>query len=384
MMKKLILVRHGQSLWNLEKRFTGWVDVDLTDNGKLEAKKSGELIKKEQLNIDLYYCSFQLRAKNTLKIIQDELNDHKEVKEAWQLNERHYGALTGLNKDEMKIKLGEEKVHQFRRSWDLRPDPLEKTNPFHPLNIETYKEIPTDKIPNTESLKDTYERVIEFYKNEVENNKDKNILISAHGNSIRALCKYLFILDNTQITHTSTFGVTLDNNSTATYDELSTINTATTAAIDARIIDLVDDVGGFVPIASETAFPSANPDVNNGAGTLVSIKAIGSTRTPSGGTVTISNGAGSSTVTITGCGSTVLTAGFGVIVETTSTLHTYAFHRLVPKATEVSTVAANATNIAAIFAANLKTASLILFFSDTLPLNVALKKIKSLSKSQDL
>ena len=198
-MKKLILVRHGQSLWNLEKRFTGWVDVDLTDNGKLEAKKSGELIKKEQLIIDLYYCSFQLRAKNTLKIIQDELNDHKEVKEAWQLNERHYGALTGLNKDEMKIKLGEEKVHQFRRSWDLRPDPLEKTNPFHPLNIETYKEIPTDKIPDTESLKDTYERVIEFYKNEVENNKDKNILISAHGNSIRALCKYLFILDNTQI-----------------------------------------------------------------------------------------------------------------------------------------------------------------------------------------
>ena len=199
MMRKVILVRHGQSLWNLEKRFTGWVDVDLTDNGKLEAKKSGELIKKEQLIIDLYYCSFQLRAKNTLKIIQDELNDHKEVKEAWQLNERHYGALTGLNKDEMKIKLGEEKVHQFRRSWDLRPDPLEKTNPFHPLNIETYKEIPTDKIPDTESLKDTYERVIEFYKNEVENNKDKNILISAHGNSIRALCKYLFILDNTQI-----------------------------------------------------------------------------------------------------------------------------------------------------------------------------------------
>ena len=199
MMKKVILVRHGQSLWNLEKRFTGWVDVDLTDNGKLEAKKSGELIKKEQLNIDRYYCSFQLRAKNTLKIIQDELNDHKEVKEAWQLNERHYGALTGLNKDEMKIKLGEEKVHQFRRSWDLRPDPLEKTNPFHPLNIETYKEIPIDKIPDTESLKDTYERVIEFYKSDIENNEGKNILISAHGNSIRALCKYLFILDNTQI-----------------------------------------------------------------------------------------------------------------------------------------------------------------------------------------
>ncbi len=115
---------------------------------------------------------------------------------------------------------------------------------------------------------------------------------------------------------------------------------ATTAAINDRIIDLVDDVGGFVPIANETSFPTANPDVNNGAGTLVSIKAIGSTRTPSTGTVTIANGAGSgNTVTITGCGSTVLTAGFGVIVETTTTLHTYAFHRLVPKATEVTTVA---------------------------------------------
>ena len=115
---------------------------------------------------------------------------------------------------------------------------------------------------------------------------------------------------------------------------------ATTAAIDARIIDVVDDVGGFVPLASETAFPTANPDVNNGAGTLVSVKAIGTTRTPSGGTVTIADGAGSgNTVTITGCGSTVLTAGFGVIVETTTTLHTYAFHRLVPKATEVTTVA---------------------------------------------
>ena len=121
---------------------------------------------------------------------------------------------------------------------------------------------------------------------------------------------------------------------------------ATTAAIDARITDLVDDVGGFVPIANETSFPTANPDVNNGAGTLVSIKAFASSHTPSGGSVTIANGAGSgNTVTITGCGSTVLAAGFGGIVETTSTLHTYTFHRLSPKATEVTTVAGNITNI---------------------------------------
>ena len=195
-MSYLVLVRHGQSVWNLEKKFTGWVDVDLTENGKSEAKKAGELINKNNLTIDLYFSSVQLRAKNTLKIIQGELKDNKVPSEAWELNERHYGSLTGLNKDEMKVKLGEDKVHQFRRSWDLRPDPLDKQNPYHPSNIEIYKNIPEDKIPSTESLKDTYERVIDFYKNKIEIIKDKNILISAHGNSIRALCKYLFNLDN--------------------------------------------------------------------------------------------------------------------------------------------------------------------------------------------
>ena len=199
-MSYLILVRHGQSVWNLEKKFTGWVDVDLTENGKSEAKKAGNLIKLKNINIDIYYSSFQLRAKNTLKLIKQELQDTKVSKEAWQLNERHYGALTGLNKDEMKVKLGEEKVHQFRRSWDLRPDPLDKNNPYHPINIDTYKEIPINKIPDTESLKDTYERVLEFYKQEIENKiSNNNILISAHGNSIRALCKYLFKLDENQI-----------------------------------------------------------------------------------------------------------------------------------------------------------------------------------------
>ena len=199
-MSYLILVRHGQSIWNLEKKFTGWVDVDLTENGKSEAKKAGELIKKEEIKVDLYYSSFQLRAKNTLKLIKEILQDNKVFNESWELNERHYGALTGLNKDEMKIKLGEEKVHQFRRSWDLRPDPLDKKNPYHPINIKTYKKIPTNQIPDTESLKDTYERVIKFYKQEIEKKTiDNNILISAHGNSIRALCKYLFKLDENQI-----------------------------------------------------------------------------------------------------------------------------------------------------------------------------------------
>ena len=200
-MPHLILVRHGQSEWNLKKRFTGWVDVDLTEQGKQEALKAGESIKKIKLNIDYFFSSFQLRAINTLKFIRNTLGDDKQFIRAWQLNERHYGSLTGLNKDEMKEKLGEKKIHEFRRSWDIRPDPLDRKNPYHPLNIEVYKDIPKENIPDTESLKDTYERVIQFYKNEIQDKllNNKNILISAHGNSIRALCKYLFKLDNDKI-----------------------------------------------------------------------------------------------------------------------------------------------------------------------------------------
>ncbi|MDA7832281.1 2,3-diphosphoglycerate-dependent phosphoglycerate mutase [Candidatus Pelagibacter sp.] len=200
-MAHLILVRHGQSEWNLEKRFTGWVDVDLTGQGKLEACKAGEYIKEIKIDINHLYSSFQLRAINTLKFIQDTLRDKREPVRAWQLNERHYGALTGLNKDEMKEKLGEDKIHAFRRSWDIKPDPLSKNNPYHPLNIEVYKSVPKENIPDTESLKDTYERVMKFYIDEIQEKlkKDENILISAHGNSIRALCKFLFKLDDQKI-----------------------------------------------------------------------------------------------------------------------------------------------------------------------------------------
>jgi len=197
----LILVRHGQSEWNLQKRFTGWVDIDLTAQGKLEACKSGEHIKELKLDIDYFYSSYQLRAINTLKLIQETLRDNRIPVKAWQLNERHYGALTGLNKDEMKLKFGENKIHEFRRSWDIKPDPLNKNNPYHPLNINIYDKIPRDKIPDTESLKDTYERVIKYYNSNIQNKllENKNILISAHGNSIRALCKFLFKLDNKKI-----------------------------------------------------------------------------------------------------------------------------------------------------------------------------------------
>ena len=199
-MSFLILVRHGQSTWNLEKRFTGWVDVNLTEKGKSEAEKAGLLIKEKKIKIDFYYSSFQLRANNTLKIIQKVLNDKKIFSRAWQLNERHYGALTGLNKIEMGKKIGEKKVHEFRRSWDIKPEALNKESSYHPLNIETYKDVPIDLIPDTESLKDTYERVIKYYDEEIKDKlKQKNILIAAHGNSIRALCKNLFNLNNKQI-----------------------------------------------------------------------------------------------------------------------------------------------------------------------------------------
>jgi len=199
-MSFLILVRHGQSTWNLDKRFTGWVDVDLTKEGESEAKKAGLLIAEKKIDINFYYSSLQLRANNTLKIIQKVLNDEKIFSKAWQLNERHYGALTGLNKIEMGKKIGEDKVLEFRRSWDVKPEALNRESPYHPANIETYKDISREILPDTESLKDTYERVIKYFEKEIENKlKDNNVLISAHGNSIRALCKKLFKLDNNQI-----------------------------------------------------------------------------------------------------------------------------------------------------------------------------------------
>ena len=199
-MSFLILVRHGQSIWNLEKRFTGWVDIDLTKQGKTEAEKAGVLIKEKNIKINFYYSSLQLRANNTLKIIQKVLNDNKNFIKAWQLNERHYGALTGLNKIEMSKKIGESKIKEFRRSWDIKPEALKKDSPFHPINIKTYEQIPKEFIPDTESLKDTYERVVNFFQKEIkEKLKTNNILISAHGNSIRALCKNLFNIDNEQI-----------------------------------------------------------------------------------------------------------------------------------------------------------------------------------------
>ena len=201
-MSHLILVRHGQSEWNFQKRFTGWVDIDLTAQGKLEAVKAGELIKEKKVKIDFFYSSLQKRAVNTLKLILNTLRikDEKIIK-ARELNERHYGALTGLNKDEMKKIYGDKKILEFRRSWNISPEPLNRNNPYHPINIEVYNNIPRDKIPDTESLKNTYDRVVKYFESNVLPmlKKNNNVLISAHGNSLRSLCKFLFKIDDVKI-----------------------------------------------------------------------------------------------------------------------------------------------------------------------------------------
>ena len=201
-MSKLILVRHGQSIWNLENRFTGWYDVELSENGILEAQKAGELLKAENINIDHAYTSYLKRADNTLKIILKNMSlKNMNIIRSWEFNERHYGSLTGLNKAEMKDKLGENQIKIYRRSWDIAPPELEKNNDFNPRSDKIYNNIDSRFIPNTESLKDTYDRVIPYFDLNIKTKiiDGKNIIIAAHGNSLRALCKKLFNISNDKI-----------------------------------------------------------------------------------------------------------------------------------------------------------------------------------------
>ena len=200
-MTKLILTRHGQSVWNAENRFTGWADVDLSEKGILEAKKSGQLIKKLKISIDVSYTSFLKRAIKTLTTILQENNLELQFNTSWEMNERHYGSLTGLNKEETKNKIGEEQFKKYRRSWDIAPPPMNKDDDNHNLFSPLNSSIPIGMIPFTESLKDTYDRVIPYYEKNIKKQiqDNKNILISAHGNSLRALCKYLFNISDQRI-----------------------------------------------------------------------------------------------------------------------------------------------------------------------------------------
>ena len=200
-MTKLILTRHGQSVWNAENRFTGWVDVDLSNKGVQEAEKSGQFIKELKINIDVSYTSYLKRAIKTLTTILKINNLELKFNTAWQLNERHYGSLTGLNKEETKKKIGEEQFKKYRRSWDIAPPPMNAESEYQTLFSPLNSSIPVGMTPFTESLKDTYDRVVPFYENEIKKNLStkRNILLSAHGNSLRALCKYLLNISDIKI-----------------------------------------------------------------------------------------------------------------------------------------------------------------------------------------
>ncbi|NJC97265.1 MAG: 2,3-diphosphoglycerate-dependent phosphoglycerate mutase [Anaerolineales bacterium] len=193
-MYKLVLVRHGQSVWNLENRFTGWTDVGLTEQGRAEALEAGRLLKQEGYVFDVAYTSVLRRAILTLWIVLEEMNlEWIPVTNAWQLNERHYGALQGLNKAEMAKKFGEEQVHIWRRSYDVPPPALEETDERHPKYDPRYASLTPEQLPATESLKITLERVLPYWHSALTPviKSGKRVIIAAHGNSIRALVKYL-------------------------------------------------------------------------------------------------------------------------------------------------------------------------------------------------
>lgn len=201
-MYKLVLVRHGQSAWNLENRFTGWTDVDLTDLGKAEAAEAGALLKEGGYDFDIAYTSVLKRAIKTLNIIQDVMDrDWLPVVRAWQLNERHYGALQGLNKAETARKYGEEQVKIWRRSYDVPPPPLTWDDSRHPRFDRRYASLPPEQLPAAESLKMTLERVLPYWNSTLapDIQAGRRLLVAAHGNSIRALVKYLDNMSEAEI-----------------------------------------------------------------------------------------------------------------------------------------------------------------------------------------
>ena len=194
-MHKLVLLRHGESEWNLKNQFTGWVDVDLSENGIKEAKTSGRLLRENNFSFDLVFTSILKRAIKTTNIVLEELDQmYLPVVKHWRLMERHYGALTGLNKEEMRKKVGPEQVHIWRRSFDVPPPALDEDDERHPIHNPLFTRFMTkDQLPSTESLKLTIQRVLPYWEVAIapEILKGKTILVSAHGNSLRALVKYL-------------------------------------------------------------------------------------------------------------------------------------------------------------------------------------------------
>ena len=202
-MYKLVLVRHGQSAWNLENRFTGWTDVGLTEQGMAEARNAGQLLRDGGYAFDEAYTSVLRRAIKTLWLVMEEMgNEWMPVTRAWQLNERHYGALQGLNKAETAEKFGETQVKVWRRSYDTPPPALELTDERHPRFDPRYAGLTAEQLPATESLKITLERVLPYWSATLAPaiQSGRRVLVVAHGNSIRALVKYLDTISESEIT----------------------------------------------------------------------------------------------------------------------------------------------------------------------------------------
>ena len=199
---KLVLIRHGESAWNLENRFTGWKDVDLSPKGIEEAKAAGKILKEMNLVFDVAYTSYLKRAIKTLNIVLEEMDElYIPVYKSWRLNERHYGALQGLNKAETAKKYGDEQVHIWRRSFDIAPPSIDKDREYYPKSDRRYADLPDSEIPLGESLKDTIARVLPYWHSDISKSlqEGKNVIVAAHGNSLRALIKYLLNISNEDI-----------------------------------------------------------------------------------------------------------------------------------------------------------------------------------------
>ncbi|WBB32206.1 2,3-diphosphoglycerate-dependent phosphoglycerate mutase [Parvimonas micra] len=199
---KLVLIRHGESEWNKLNLFTGWTDVGLSEKGIIEANEAGFLLKENNFDFDVCYCSYLKRAINTLNIVLERMDRQwLPVIKTWKLNERHYGALQGLNKAETAEKYGEEQVKLWRRSFDVPPPALDKDDERCPHNQAPYRNVDKSELPYNESLKDTIERVIPYYEEVIKKDMldGKRVLITAHGNSLRALVKYLDNLTDEEI-----------------------------------------------------------------------------------------------------------------------------------------------------------------------------------------
>ena len=193
-MIKLVLVRHGQSIWNLENRFTGWTDVGLSEKGIQEAKEAGKVLREKGFKFDVAYTSVLKRANDTLDYILEEMGEKNiPIKKSWRLNERHYGALQGLNKDETRAKYGEKQVLLWRRSTDVKPPELSIDDERYPGNDPKYKDLTPDELPKTENLIDTINRVMVYWNSDIKQDllEGKSVIIAAHGNSLRGLIKYL-------------------------------------------------------------------------------------------------------------------------------------------------------------------------------------------------